>query len=125
MCSCLYLVHKSQNDKNSTYEVLPRQRRYENSSDEFDIGYCPIRVEVTASVLNSRFINNVMLKRSYFKIQSEGSISEVRKIKLSMPTYVHLLTKHNNNATLELYVFCNNYVEKDIIIRVGGVYFSV
>ena len=27
LCSCLYLVHKSQNYKNNTYEVLPRQRR--------------------------------------------------------------------------------------------------
>ena len=27
-CLCLNLVHKSQNDKINTYEVLPRQRRY-------------------------------------------------------------------------------------------------
>ena len=36
LCSCLYLVHKSQNYKNNTYEVLPQQRRCMCSRDSED-----------------------------------------------------------------------------------------
>ena len=35
----------------------------------------------------------------------------------------HSYTQSKNNVTLEC--FCNSHVEKDIIIRVGGVYYSV
>ena len=46
---CLYVcVHDNSKNNGSIYMKLEHTVVYENSSDEFDIGHCPLKVKVTA-----------------------------------------------------------------------------
>ena len=46
---CLFVrVHDNSKNNGSVYFKLDHIVVYENSSDEFDIGHCPIKVKVTA-----------------------------------------------------------------------------
>ena len=49
LCVCLSVcVHDNSKNNGSIDVKLEHTVVYENSSDEFDIGHCPIKVEVTA-----------------------------------------------------------------------------
>ena len=49
LCVCLSAcVHDNSKDNGSIDVKLEHTVVYENSSDEFDIGHCPIKVKVTA-----------------------------------------------------------------------------
>ena len=47
LCVCLFLYMISQKNYGSIHFELEHIVVYENSSDEFDIGHCPIKVKVT------------------------------------------------------------------------------
>ena len=47
VCVCV-CVHDNSKNNGSIHLKLKHIVVYENSSDEFDIGHCPIKVEVTA-----------------------------------------------------------------------------
>ena len=49
VCVCLSVcVHDNSKNNGSIHLKLGHIVVYENSSDEFDIGHCPIKVKVTA-----------------------------------------------------------------------------
>ena len=49
LCVCLSVcVHDNSKNNGSIDVKLEHTVAYENSSDEFDIGHCPIKVKVTA-----------------------------------------------------------------------------
>ena len=49
VCVCLSVcVHDNSKNNGSIHLKLEHIVVYENSSDEFDIGHCPIKVKVTA-----------------------------------------------------------------------------
>ena len=45
---CVYTIHDNSKNNGSIHFILEHIVVYENSSDEFDIGHCLIKVKVTA-----------------------------------------------------------------------------
>ena len=65
VCVCVCVcVHDNSKNNGSIQLKLEHIVVYKNSSDEFDIGYCPIKVKVTA-LLNFSPFTTIQTLKSY------------------------------------------------------------
>ena len=83
VCVCVFL-HNNSKRKGSRNTKLEYFVVYENSSDEFDIELCQIKVKVMVGIQNFSPFTTIQTVRSY-----SSTLVQARDLILSM--YVHLI----------------------------------
>ena len=80
LCVCLSVcVHDNSKNNGSINVKLEHTVVYENSSDEFDIGHCPIKVKVMAWLWNFSPFTTIQTIKAHI-----SALAQVRKLWLSM-----------------------------------------